>query len=194
MKLFLNLWWVAPRLRLSFIHTMQSILTPFKTLSASLNKRGVWLEMSSQKYMIVWNNVHFHCSTSSDNGLRPKIVIMMAFLSPISSFFNPNENFFFSVWRWKIWPPATFTDDPSGCHECKMWWHHDRSLQRLYKHSKILSMLHGKRIYLLWGFVSQQTWTSAGGVCDNNLFVNKEQNQSDQTLQAHKQLTRHRDR
>ncbi|KAL7868414.1 hypothetical protein SRHO_G00097980 [Serrasalmus rhombeus] len=96
------------------------------------------------KYIIVWDNVSFHCSNiirMLDAGAR----MLMEFLPPYSPFLNPFEEFL-SAWRWKVYNRQPHTQmtllaamdavcDDITADACTLL--------------KILSTLHHKRRYSL---------------------------------------------
>lgn len=95
------------------------------------------------KYVVFWDNVSFHLSNTIRPWFAPPYRMHMEFFPFYCPVLNKTEEFY-SVWRWKVLRlPATYSDDPAGCHGCNMRGHHSRRLQRRDKtFQKILSVLH----------------------------------------------------
>lgn len=124
---------------------------------------GVWFEMIYQSMWYFGIMLVSISQTPSGHGLRPPYRMHMEFFPFYCPVLNKTEEFY-SVWRWKVLRlPATYSDDPAGCHGCNMRGHHSRRLQRRDKtFQKILSVLH-RREDIHWD-VDENLWPDRGSV------------------------------
>lgn len=93
------------------------------TMLSSLRMRGEWWGLTN--FMIIWDNVNFHCSILVRRRFAARHQMLM-FLPSHSPFLNPIEEFY-SAWRWKVCDHQLYNQlsllDAMNCN-CKLWLCH----------------------------------------------------------------------
>ncbi|XP_036933440.1 insertion element IS630 uncharacterized 39 kDa protein-like [Acanthopagrus latus] len=59
-------------------------------------------QIQQMQYIVIWDNVSFHCSAQVHNWFQQNPQFSVLYLPPYSPFLNPIEEFF-STWRWKVY-------------------------------------------------------------------------------------------
>lgn len=113
---------------LTFLDILQNIVMPPERRNDADHQRN--------RYVVVWDNVSFHCTAPVQNWFADYPPFLVQYLPPYSPFLNPIEEFF-SAWQWKVNDRQPFVRMPlvqameEACYEINVgaiqgWIRHSR--------------------------------------------------------------------